>query len=55
MKFNRAFHAFGKAKLGYGGLVLSSSQLAQLLQLPQKTTINKKFVKSKPKIKILLC
>ena len=42
-------------KLGYGGLVLGSSQFLLLPKLPQKMMIASKVVKSDSKIIILLC
>jgi hypothetical protein len=39
------FHQFGQAKFAYGGLILISSQLLLLLQLPQKMMLNSKVVK----------
>jgi len=51
----RVFHGFGQAKFPCGGLVLSSSQISLLPQLPQKTTLNLKVVKLDSKIIISLC
>jgi len=48
------FNGFGQAKLGYGGLVLGSRQFLLLPQLPQKTPIASKVVKSNSKIIISL-
>jgi len=36
------FHRFGKAKFADGGLILGSSQLTQLPQLPLKTMLDLK-------------
>ncbi len=55
--YYRELHGFGQpkfAKFAYGGLVLGSSQITLLLQLPLKTMLNFKVVKIDTKIITLL-
>ncbi len=48
------FHRFRQAKFDYGGSILSSSQVLQLPQLPQKVELTSKVVKVDSKIIISL-
>jgi len=48
------FHGFGQAEFADGGLILGSSQLSLLTELPVKTTLDLKMVKIESKIFILL-
>ncbi len=48
----RVFHGFGQAKFAYGGLILGPSLLPQL---PLKTMLSLKVIKSDTKISNKLC
>ncbi len=52
--YYRELHGFGQPKFAYGGLVLGSSQITLLLQLPLKTMLDLKVVKIDTKIITLL-
>ena len=51
----RAFHRFGQAKIHISGKVLGLNQFLLLHQLPQKTILGLKVVKTDSKIAIWLC
>jgi hypothetical protein len=54
--YHRAFRQFGQAKFAYGGLVLDTSQITLLPQLPLKMILDLKEIQIDfLKITILLC